>query len=337
MSLNASREAIGTALSDLGYKITGSWHFQARSTDDTPSAYIYPDGIIHDFGGGGCFHGDLADFLCEFHNKGKGEALKEARRLLELPENINFGTYDQPTEKKTGFISERWISNFEVERKFNFKRYLELLDQALPALTRPEQNTIAKRYKIGYSAQADRLIMPIRDEEGNCVTLWKYNKHPEPYVDKDGKTVEPSKVTFTKGRERVPFNLQDLKKYREDKNGWILLCEGEKDCLNALGKGYRAITLGGAGERIDEKDLHLFEGLKIIIVYDFDEAGHVGVHGFTNNQKKYMPGVLAQLQPIAQEVKVWDWELLGFQEGFELCKGFDFTDWLCTKEIKEGE
>lgn len=332
MSLIASREAVGTALSYLGYKITRSWHFQARSTDDTPSAYIFPDGIIRDFGGGGCFHGDLADFLGEFHGKGKGEALKEARTLLDLPQSINFDTYDKAVDKKEGFISERWISNFEMERKHYFKRYLELIDEALPALTRPEQRTIAQKYKIGYSQMADRLIMPIRDEEGRCVTLWKYNKHPEPYFDeKKNEMVTPSKVKFTKGRDRVPFNLQDLKKYREDKNGWVFLCEGEKDCLNALGKGYRAITLGGAGERIEEKDIHLFKDLKIVIVYDYDEAGHIGVYGHTNNRNEYIPGVLSQLHPIAKEVKVWDWELLALQEGIELFKGFDFTDWLCTK------
>ncbi len=330
MSLKASREAVASALSSCGYTINRAWKFCARE-ERTPSAIVFPDGMIRDFGGS--FHGDLADFLETFRNMQKGEALKEARRLLGLPVTIDFSEYEKPIEKKSGFISEEFIKAFEVERKDNFHRYLELLDQAMPALTRPQQKRIAQKYNIGYSKQADRLIMPIRDEEGRCVTLWKYNKYPKSYVDRSGKEVKPSKVTFTKGRERVPFNLMDLKKYREDMNGWVFLCEGEKDTLNALGRGYRAVTLGGAGERIAEKDIHLFKGLKMVIVYDYDEAGHIGVYGQTNTHGEYKAGVLDQLQKVAKEVKVWDWELLALQKHIELCKGYDFTDLLCSKEI----
>lgn len=163
--------------------------------------------------------------------------------------------------------------------------------------------------------------MPIRDEDGKVVTLWKYNKYPRPYLNKkSGEMVTPSKVKFTAGRDRAPFNLADLKKYREDKNGWVLLCEGEKDCLNALGRGYRAVTLGSATAKIEERHLPLFEGLKIMVIYDYDKAGFEGV-----------ATVKTQLEGVAAQVKVWDWELLAFQEGFELFKGFDLTDWLCLK------
>lgn len=47
---------------------------------------------------------------------------------------------------------------------------------------------------------ADRLIVPIRDEEGRCVTLWKHNKHPKPYFDeKKMRWLLPSKVNSPKG------------------------------------------------------------------------------------------------------------------------------------------
>lgn len=331
MSLKASREAVASALLSCGYQINRAWKFCARD-ERTPSATIFNDGMIHDFGDG--FHGDLADFLETYKMITKKESLNEARRLLNLPITVNFSEHEKPNEKKFGFISEAYIAAFEIERKDNFTRYLELLDQAMPALTRPHQKIIAQKYNIGYSKQADRLIMPIRDEEGRCVTLWKYNKHPKSFRDKEGKEVIPSKVTFTKGRQRVPFNLQDLKKYREDRNGWVFVCEGEKDTLNALGRGYRAVTLGGAGERIAKRDMHLFEGLKIVIVYDYDEAGHIGVYGQRNAHDEAKKGVLSQLESVAKEVKVWDWELLALQEHIELFKGYDFTDWLCIESKK---
>jgi DNA primase len=330
MALITNRENTASALIALGYRVNRSWHFAAREDERTPSAYINDNGTIHDFGSG--FHGDFADFLCEFRNMRKGDALREARRLLDLPIQIDFSSYEAPQQKKEGFIKEEWIKNFEKERKDNFPRFLELLNQALPALFLPQQREIAKRYSIGYSIQADRLIMPIRDEKGQCTTLWKYNKYPNSYVDqKTNETIKPSKVTFTSGRDRCPFNLQDLKKYAEDKNGWVLLCEGEKDTLNAIGRGYRAVTLGSASAKLSDDHLALFEGLKIVIVYDYDKAGSEGVYGRTTTHGEIIPGIKARLEQVAAEVKIWDWEMLALQEGFELFKGFDLTDWLCLK------
>ena len=325
--MRASREQTASALISLGYKISRSWHFSARPDDRTPSAYVNTDGSIHDFGDG--WHGDLPDFLVRFQGMSVKDSLIEARKLLGRPVEIDFSGYETGTKMKGGYIPERFIRNFENERREHFARFLYLLDEALPALNRRQQREIAKKYNIGYSHKADRLIMPIRDEEGNCLTLWKYNKNPAPYTDgKSGRPVTPPKVKFTRGRNRCPFNLQDLKKYREDKNGWILLCEGEKDCLNALGRGYRAITLGSASAKIDNRYLHLFRGLKIMVVYDYDKAGTEGVYGCVNARGEYVPGILEQLGEIA-ETKVWDWELLAFQQGFSLHRGFDLTDWLC--------
>lgn len=303
--MKSTREEAASALISLGYRVSRSWHFAARD-ERTPSAYINQDGSIHDFGCG--FHGDLADFLCEYRGMSKKEALNEARRLLGLPVLINFSDYEKPTDKKEGFIKEEWIKGFERERKERYGRFLYLLNEALPALSRPQQVEIAKKYQIGYSEKADRLIMPIRDESGNAITLWKYNKSVLP------------KIKFTSGRNRCPFNLQDLKGYGEDKNGWVLLCEGEKDCLNALGRGYRAVTLGSATAKIEYEHISLFEGLNIIICYDYDDAGQIGAKRLET-----------QLKEVAAKVKIWDWEILALQEGFELYKGFDLTDWLCIQ------
>lgn len=318
--MKANRAEVANALCALGYAISRTWHFKARE-ERTPSAYINTNGRIHDFGNG--FHGDLASFLVEYRQMNLREALDEARRLLGMPLKLDFARHQKPSKKAGGFISENYIAQFEKERAKYFERYKELLNQALPALNLSQQRRIAKRYRIGYSHKADRLIMPIRDEEGRCVTLWKYNANPLPLQNAEGESFTLPKVMFTKGRPRNPFNLQDLKRYALEKDEWIFLCEGEKDCLNALGRGYRAITLGGATERICEKDLPLFSGLKIIIVYDYDRAGQEGIYG-----SRHKEGILSALQAVTSEIKVWDWELLSLQEGFKLKQGFDFTDWL---------
>jgi hypothetical protein len=180
-----------------------------------------------------------------------------------------------------------------------------------------KQKEIAIKYQIGYIEQSDRLSMPIRDEENRIVTLWKYNKNPNSYINDKGLEVIPGKVLFTKGRERSPFNLYDLQEYRKDINQEIFLCGGEKDTLNMIGNGHRAITLGSENENLKEKYKPLFQDLKIVISYDNDEAGQKGAEK-----------ILKQLQGVVKEIKVWNWNKVEKNQDLTLFKGFDMTDYL---------
>ncbi|MCG3717029.1 toprim domain-containing protein, partial [Aliarcobacter butzleri] len=168
-----------------------------------------------------------------------------------------------------------------------------------------------------YIEQSDRLSMPIRDEENRIVTLWKYNKNPNSYINDKGLEVTPGKVLFTKGRERCPFNLYDLQEYRKDINQEVYLCGGEKDTLNMIGNGHRAITLGSENENLKEKYKPLFQDLKIVIAYDNDDAGQKGAEK-----------ILKQLQCVAKEIKVWNWNKVQKNQDLTLFKGFDMTDYL---------
>ena len=124
-------------------------------------------------------------------------------------------------------------------------------------------------------------------------------------------------MLFTKGRERSPFNLYDLQEYRKDINQEIFLCGGEKDTLNMIGNGHRAITLGSENENLKEKYKPLFQDLKIVISYDNDEAGQKGAEK-----------ILKQLQGVAKEIKVWNWNKVEKNQDLTLFKGFDMTDYL---------
>ncbi len=328
MALDTNKENVMSAINTLGFEVFRSGQFHWNSSE-TPDMFINEDGSIHCWTsspfGKSKNHGDLIDFLLLINNgMDFKEAKIEAYKLLNLPmpslESYKDNGYNPTSIKKDGFIPEEFVKAFEEERKTNFERYKQLLNQALPSLTFPQQKVIAQKYQIGYIEQSDRLSMPIRNQFGEILTLWKYNKTPKPYTNNEGIEVKPNKVLFTKGRARCPFNLSDLLKYREDKNGWIFLCGGEKDVLNMVGNGYRAITLGAENMDIDEIYLSLFKDLKIIVAYDYDKAGFDGT-------KK----MLSQLEGIASIVKPWDWDLLALQENLELFKGFDLTDWLCKK------
>ena len=324
--MKADKEIIMNSISNLGFEVfrNGQFHWNSSST---PDMSINEDGSIHcwtssPFKNNTSNHGDLIDFLQVVNKSSFVEAKKEAERLtgLTLPSldtyKDNGYTIDN-TNRKTGFIDEEFIKTFDTARKDNFSRYKELLNEALPSLDFEKQKEIAIKYQIGYIEQSDRLSMPIRDEENRIVTLWKYNKNPNSYINDKGLEVIPGKVLFTKGRERSPFNLYDLQEYRKDINQEIFLCGGEKDTLNMIGNGHRAITLGSENENLKEKYKPLFQDLKIVISYDNDEAGQKGA-------KK----ILKQLQGVAKEIKVWNWNKVEKNQDLTLFKGFDMTDYL---------
>ena len=325
--MKANKEIIMNAISNLGFEVfrNGQFHWNSSST---PDMSINEDGSIHcwtssPFKNNTSNHGDLIDFLQVVnHNQNFKEAKEEAERLtgLTLPDinkyKDNGYTVDN-SNIKTGYISEEFIKTFDTARKDNFSRYKELLNEALPSLDFEKQKEIAIKYQIGYIEQSDRLSMPIRDEENRIVTLWKYNKNPNSYINDKGLEVIPGKVLFTKGRERSPFNLYDLKEYRKDITQEIYLCGGEKDTLNMIGNGHRAITLGSENENLKEKYKPLFQDLKIVISYDNDEAGQKGAEK-----------ILKQLQGVAKEIKVWNWNKVEKNQDLTLFKGFDMTDYL---------
>ncbi|MDN5060576.1 toprim domain-containing protein [Aliarcobacter butzleri] len=325
--MKANKEIIMNAVSNLGFEVFRNGQFHWNSSN-TPDMVINNDGTIHcwtssPFKNNTSNHGDLIDFLQMTNiNQNFKEAMQEAERLtgLTLPDinkyKDNGYTVDN-SNIKTGYISEDFIKTFDTARKENFSRYKELLDEALPSLDFDRQKEIALKYQIGYIEQSDRLSMPIRDEENRIVTLWKYNKNPNSYINDKGLEVTPGKVLFTKGRERCPFNLYDLQEYRKDINQEVYLCGGEKDTLNMIGNGHRAITLGSENENLKEKYKPLFQDLKIVIAYDNDDAGQKGAEK-----------ILKQLQCVAKEIKVWNWNKVQKNQDLTLFKGFDMTDYL---------
>ena len=187
-----------------------------------------------------------------------------------------------------------------------------------------KQKEIAQKYQIGYVKQSDRLIMPILDDYENILTLWKYNKNPKPFIGKDGNEIKLGKVLFSKGRNRTTFNLADLREYGKDKSIEVYLCGGEKDVLNMVGNGYRAVTLGAENNDIPKEHLELFSGLKIIVAYDYDKAGKEGTLK-----------MLDQLKNVAQSVKSWDWENEAKKHKLKLFNGFDMTDFLTETNSKK--
>ncbi|PAF46232.1 hypothetical protein BKH46_08305 [Helicobacter sp. 12S02634-8] len=321
--MKTDRESMAYALTLLGYQVK-AWKLRLRE-EKTPSAFINKDGFIHDFGSG--FHGDLADVLCQYHNFSKGEALKKARELLSLPIQADFlEQFEEKKEesRKNGFIDESYLAPFIANRKTHFEEYTRYLKALLPSVTSPQKRKeIALKYEIGFSPKGTfrgkdfpaRLLMPLRDEEGRIVTFWKYN----PFSS-------GAKLLYSEGRRKCAFNITDLIEYRNKPNEIVYICEGEKDVLNAVAYGLRAVTSGSAADLFEDSQIHLFEGLRVVVLGDNDESGQ----NFNNKIEQ-------QLKPVAKHIRKLSWKefLKSKGEDFIPPKGFDLTDWLTIKIQKD--
>lgn len=321
--MKLTKDETARLLIEFGYVVDRSYKFKIRD-EHTASASINPkDGKIKDFGSG--WYGDIIDFLVEFENYNKKDAFEKIENMLgkiNFNQSINFSknlNIETSKEIKNSFITQDIIDKFQNERKENFDRYWELLGETLPTASNQDKKEIAQKYEIGYSKQADRLIMPIRNENGKCLTLWKYNPEPNIFFDENKNPIKLPKVMFTKNRNRCPFNFNKIFEYKKSDEP-IFLVEGEKDCLNALANGFNAITLGSASAKIENKYLNLFKDTHIAIAYDLDDSGKNGASA-----------IKEQLKDICY-VEIIDWKKIAKRLNFsnKLKKGFDFTDYLIS-------
>jgi len=329
--MELSREQMASALMSLGYEVDRTWKLKLRD-EKTPSALINMDGTVHDYGSG--WHGDLISLLQEFHNSFKDfkTAKEEAERLSGVEVKIDFTKFEKETSKKSNRpLPDKFMIQHRVDAKHNRQLYL----RELKLLFQGEYNNkkelsckwegvlkVAEKYDIGFNKKSGRLIMPMKNINGETITFWKYKKEGASFITEDGKEIKHRKVLYTKGRARPPFALVDLLEYAKDPSSPVLVTEGEKDAMVALANGQRAISIGGAGasKKIDEQYLHLFKGFKIIIAGDYDKAGTA----FNKN-------LLKLLKPIAKSVTVLRWEEKAKKDGFKLHPKFDLADYFTWK------
>lgn len=312
MDLDKKQTAI--FLSTIGYSINKSFKFKIRD-EKIPSASIDPkNGKIKDFGSG--WYGDVVDFLVAYHGFNKKEAFKKVSNILGKNLEFEFKP-SYKISKDFVPITQDIIDKFKLERKENFKEYWKKLSKTIKHPSNEIKKNIAIEYEIGYSKISNRLIMPIRDIEGKCISFCKYDPDSKSVIGKDGKVRSYPKVMFSKERGRIAFNFSKINIYR-NQNEPIYICEGEKDCLNAIAFGFNAITLGSASSHLTSKNLELFSGLNVIIAYDFDKAGQNGAQNLKNILKDVC------------NVKILNWKMVStkFKIDKNLKEGFDFRDCL---------
>lgn len=135
--------------------------------------------------------------------------------------------------------------------------------------------TITK-HKLGFDS--DRVWIPIYDAEGGIVNVRKY----KPGAKKD--KMVPYAAGYNKAR-LFPMEALD--------SDWIVLTEGEMDCLVLRQYGFPGLTTTGGADTWLAEFTPLFKGKRVFICFDEDDAG-----------KKGAASVARKLASVASEVRI---------------------------------
>ncbi len=159
-----------------------------------------------------------------------------------------------------------------------------------------------EKYKLGFDAE--RILIPIYDEDGKLVNIRRYDRNAQGHKKMMNITGHGEVRLFP-----LPTN---------EASDWILLVEGEWDCFLAQQYGYPAMTTTGGSGSWKREFLPQFVKKNLVVCYDNDAAGIAGA-----------TKIASSLLAVAKSVKV-------LQLPFEEPKGADFSDFfLFHKNTKD--
>jgi DNA primase len=128
--------------------------------------------------------------------------------------------------------------------------------------TRGLYDIVMKDFRLGYDPKTERITIPIFDQFGMCVNIRS--------VDWRGRS--ENKVINVRGKGKPRLFPE---KTVVDKDV-LLLVEGEWDAIMGQQLGFPTVTWTGGAGSYSKDFLYMFEGKTVAIIYDNDQAGHLG-------------------------------------------------------------
>lgn len=247
--------------------------------DNNPSMSVnVEEGIFYCHNDACGARGDFIDFYCRVRSLTFREALGE----LAVRVGIEFKREADPEE---GVIDEA-IVEANHERLLNTDNALRKLEER-----RGITEDTVRAWELGHDGR--RYYIPIRDEVGRCVNIRRY--------DPDASDSTAKMISWRRGfgAARIwPFSSLDRVRGGDDE--FVLITEGEMDCLVALQMGFAAMTAtGGAGTWRSTWN-HYFRGVDVVICYDADEAGHRGAVNVARNLRGVASSVRIVRLPLTE-------------------------------------
>lgn len=144
-----------------------------------------------------------------------------------------------------------------------------------------------EKYQIGHDGR--RYTIPVRDVDGVCVNIRRY--------DKDARDSHDKMISWRTGfGEARLYPLTEL-----EAEGCIYILEGEWDTLVARQHGLNAITVTtGAGTWADRFNQYV-RGREVVVCYDVDDAGRAGSLNVAHEIHGIATSVKVVTLPLAQE------------------------------------
>lgn len=137
--------------------------------------------------------------------------------------------------------------------------------------------------KLGYGKFYGHhwITIPVKDSAGNWSFL-KLRQDPSDSTNADKYKFSPI------GSSAAIYNIEALK----GNNDFVVICEGEFDCLVLQTQGIPAITsTAGAGTFKDEWISHLKNLQRVYIAFDNDDAGHKGLERLASKLAERLPSL----------------------------------------------
>lgn len=129
-----------------------------------------------------------------------------------------------------------------------------------------------ERFRLGY--EPEHVNEHGNKIPGRYVIPYLEGRRPKffRYYSPDG---DPKwKYTWEEGAESCLFNAQDGR--GDERDGMVIICEGEQKAMLLVQMGYAAVAVPGAGQWKDEFDAALTHARKIVFCYDNDNpAFHI--------------------------------------------------------------
>lgn len=124
---------------------------------------------------------------------------------------------------------------------------------------------VIETYEIGWNGEM--IVIPIHDTDGK-VLFNKYRRDPEVSVG--------PKYRYEKGGTSELYGIRSIPSLVSSAGRYVVICEGELDCLRLLSSGIPAVTSTGGASTFKEEWASMFESLNTYICFDTDDAGMKG-------------------------------------------------------------
>lgn len=241
--------------------------------DNNPSFKVFKNNTYKCFSTGK--QGDCFQFVADIKNLDCKTQFNEVLEIISREMNINTNKDEKPINKPIKVI-EKLSSAEDNKKHFQYtKKTFEKIhfDYWLQGNWNVTED-ILKKYnvqaldKFEYWNNNKSDIQKIKLFKGILGFIYEVNNNAELYIPKQEKT---SKFFYNNLTSDDIFGYNQL----QDKEDFIIICAGKKDCLILNANGFPAVTFRSENSFINEDQINLLDKKtdNIYICYDNDKAG----------------------------------------------------------------